>query len=110
MFFFTKEMAKLLKKIRVKANLSQTEVGIRIGLKPKNAPKYISNLEAGKITNPTLRTILHYLRACGVSWSEFFKQLDRIDFKLRHEKMILQLPIPPDQRKIQRDATQHLFL
>ena len=85
MFFFTKEMAKLLKKIRIKANLSQTEVGIRIGLKPKNAPKYLSNLEAGKITNPTLRTILLYLRACGSSWSEFFKHLDAIDFRTRHQ-------------------------
>jgi transcriptional regulator with XRE-family HTH domain len=107
MFLFTKEMAKLLKEIRVKANLSQTEVGIRIGLKPKNAPKYISNLEAGKITNPTLRTILNYLRACGVSWVEFFKELDRIDFKMRHEKMIASVHPPPTQRKIQRDTMKY---
>jgi len=107
MFLFTQEMAKILKDIRIKANLSQTEVGIRIGLKPKNAPKYISNLETGKITNPTLRTILNYIRACGGSWVEFFKELDRIDFKLRHEKMIAQLPVPPAQRKIQRDAMRY---
>ena len=99
MFLFTKEMAKILKDIRKKANLSQTEVGIRIGLKPKNAPKYISNLEAGKINNPTLRTILNFIRACGASWVEFFKELDRIDFKLRHEKMISQLPPEASQRK-----------
>jgi len=107
MFIFTKEMAKILKEIRIKANLSQTEVGKRIGLKPKNAPKYISNLEVGKITNPTLRTILNYLRACGASWVEFFKVLDKIDFKMRHEKMIAQLPIPPEPRKIQRDAMRY---
>jgi transcriptional regulator with XRE-family HTH domain len=107
MFFFSQEMAKKLKEIRIKANLSQTEVGIRIGLKPKNAPKYISNLEAGKINNPTLRTILNYIRACGASWVEFFKELDRIDFKMRHEKMISQLPPPASQRKIQRDAMRY---
>ena len=107
MFLFTKEMAKILKEIRIKANLSQTEVGTRIGLKPKNAPKYISNLEAGKITNPTLRTILNYLRACGSSWPEFFKELDRIDFKMRHEKMIAQVHPPPTERKIQRDAMRY---
>jgi transcriptional regulator with XRE-family HTH domain len=107
MFLFTKEMAKILKEIRIKANLSQTEVGTRIGLKPKNAFKYISNLEAGKITNPTLRTILNYLRACGESWPEFFKQLDIIDFKMRHEKMIAQVHPPPTQRKIQRDAMKY---
>ena len=65
MFIFTKEMAKILKEIRIKANLSQTEVGQRIGLKPKNAPKYISNLEVGKITNPTLRT---NRRTCIIVW------------------------------------------
>jgi transcriptional regulator with XRE-family HTH domain len=107
MFLFTKEMAKTLKEIRIKANLSQTEVGIRIGLKSKNAPKYISNLEAGKITNPTLRTILNYIRACGASWVEFFKELDRIDFRLRHEKMIAQVHPPPTERKIQRDAMRY---
>jgi transcriptional regulator with XRE-family HTH domain len=107
MFLFTKEMAKILKEIRIKANLSQTEVGTRIGLKPKNAPKYISNLEAGKITNPTLRTILNYLRACGSSWPEFFKELDIIDFKMRHEKMIAQVHPPPTERKIQRDAMKY---
>jgi transcriptional regulator with XRE-family HTH domain len=107
MFIFTKEMAKLLKEIRIKANLSQTEVGKRIGSKPKNAPKYISNLEVGNITNPTLRTILNYLRACGASWVDFFKELDIIDFKLRHEKMIAQLPIPPETRKIQKDAMKY---
>ncbi len=107
MFFFTKEIAQKLKTTRTKANLSQTEVGLRIGLKPKSAAKYISNLEAGKITNPTLRTILEYLRACGESWSEFFKHLDAIDFRTRHEKMISQLPIPPIQRKIQRDAMRY---
>ena len=107
MFIFTKEMAKILKEMRIKANLSQTEVGTRIGLKPKNAFKYISNLEAGKITNPTLRTILNYLRACGVSWSEFFKELDIIDFKMRHEKMISQLPPEASQRKIQKDAMRY---
>jgi transcriptional regulator with XRE-family HTH domain len=107
MFLFTKEMAKILKEIRIKANLSQTEVGIRIGLKPKNAPKYISNLEVGKITNPTLRTILNYIRACGASWVEFFKELDRIDFKMRHEKMISRLPPEASRRKIQRDAMRY---
>jgi len=117
MFIFTKEMARILKGIRVKANLSQTEVGVRIGLKPKNAPKYISNLEAGKINNPTLRTILNYIRACGASWVEFFKELDRIDFKMRHEnlsacghaqaEMIAQVHPPPTERKIQRDAMKY---
>ncbi len=107
MFSFTKEMAQKLKTIRTKTNLSQTEVGLRIGLRPKNAAKYISNLEAGKITNPTLRTILEYLRACGESWSEFFKHLDMIDFRTRHIKMIAHVNPPLMKRKIERDAMKY---
>jgi hypothetical protein len=54
-----------------------------------------------------LKTILDYLSACGASWPEFFKELDRIDFKLRHEKMISQVKPPPTERKIQRDAMRY---
>ena len=52
-------------------------------------------------------TILKYLRACGASWVEFFKELDRIDFKMRHEKMISQLHPTATKRKIQRDAMRY---
>ena len=33
--------------------------------------------------------------------------MDAIDFKLRHEKMIAQLPIPPEKRKIEKDAMRY---
>jgi transcriptional regulator with XRE-family HTH domain len=105
-FVFTKEMADILSKIRKKAGLSQTEIAERIGLSSKSFA-YISFLENGKIKNPSLGAILPYLRACGESWTEFFKELDIIDFKMRHEKMISQLPPPATQRKIQRDAMRY---
>ncbi|MEO0094160.1 MAG: hypothetical protein ABIK67_07910, partial [candidate division WOR-3 bacterium] len=41
--------------------------------------------------NPSLGLILNYLRACGASWVEFFKELDALDFKQRHEKMMAKL-------------------
>jgi transcriptional regulator with XRE-family HTH domain len=106
-FIFTKEMAGLLQKIRIRAGLSQSEVAKRIGLSSKTKDSYISHLEKGRLKNPALGLILLYLRACGVSWPEFFKELDRIDFKMRHEKMISQLPPPAAQRKIQRDAMRY---
>jgi transcriptional regulator with XRE-family HTH domain len=106
-FIFTKEMAENLKKIREKAGLSQIEVANRIGLRYKTADSFISHLEKGRIRNPSLGAILLYLKACGESWSEFFKQLDRIDFKIRHEKMILQLPQPPESRKVERAAIRY---
>jgi transcriptional regulator with XRE-family HTH domain len=105
-FIFTKEMADLLVKIRKKAGLSQKDIAERIGLSRKSFA-YISFLETSKIKNPSLGVILPFLRACGESWSEFFKQLDAIDFRTRHEQMISQLPIPPAQRKIQRDAMRY---
>jgi transcriptional regulator with XRE-family HTH domain len=106
-FVFNKEMAKLLKKFREKSRLSQVEIAKRIGFIPKSGKIYISQLENGKIKNPSLGLILRYLNSCGTSWSEFFIQLDTIDFRTRHEKMISQIPIPPTQRKIQRDAMRY---
>jgi hypothetical protein len=74
-------------------------------------------LENGLIKNPSLKTILDFLRACGASWTEFFKELDAIDFKMRHEnlsacghaqaEMISQVHPPPAERKIQRDAMKY---
>ena len=106
-FVFTREMAENLKKVRGKAGLSQIEVANRIGLRYKTADSFISHLGKGRIKNPSLGAILLYLKACGESWSEFFKQLDIIDFKMRHEKIIAQLPIPPEPRKVQRDAMRY---
>ena len=82
-----KEIAKLLKSTREKAGLYQAEVAERIGLSAKSGKGYISHLEKGMVKNPPIGTILLYLRACGASWVEFFKELDRIDFKLRHENL-----------------------
>jgi transcriptional regulator with XRE-family HTH domain len=105
-FIFTKEMADLLIKIRKRAGLSQKDIAERIGLSRKSFA-YISFLETGKIKNPSLGVILPFLRACGESWTEFFKHLDMIDFRTRHEKMISQLPPEASQRKIQRDAMRY---
>ena len=107
MFIFNKEMAEKLRKIRETARLTQKEVALRIGIKSKSGRSVIGQLESGMVKNPTLRTILEYLRACGASWSEFFKQLDAIDFRTRHEKMIASVYPPPTQRKIQRDAMRY---
>jgi len=107
MFIFTKEMAKNLKAIRERSGLTQREVAKELGLKSKYGRSFIARLENGLVSNPSLRTILDFIRICGVSWPEFFQQLDTIDFKMRHEKMISQLPVPPTQRKIQRDAMRY---
>jgi len=101
------EIGKLLRKVRENCGLSQTEVAKRIGLSAKTGHAYISRLESGKVKNPLLLITLLYLRACGASWVEFFKELDAIDFKLRHEKVMVQLSTPPTKRKIERDAMRY---
>ncbi|MEO0114601.1 MAG: helix-turn-helix transcriptional regulator [candidate division WOR-3 bacterium] len=95
-FIFTKEMGEILRKIREGVGLSQTEVAERIGLSSKTKDSYISHLEKGRLKNPALGLILLYLRACGASWVEFFKELDAIDFKQRHEKLVVLPPTPPE--------------
>jgi transcriptional regulator with XRE-family HTH domain len=122
-----KEIGQLLRKVREKSRLSQIEVTERIGLSSKSGQGYISRLEKGRVKNPPLHTILQYLRTCGGSWVEFLKELDIIDFKLRHEnlsacgpayrsrgagrpaqaEMIAQVHPPPTERKIQRDAMKY---
>ena len=57
-----KEMAHLLKDIRLKAGLSQAELGIRTGY----SPKYISKIERG-ITSIQLDTI-EYILKVGLSY------------------------------------------
>jgi transcriptional regulator with XRE-family HTH domain len=106
-FIFTKEMAALLRKIRQRSGFTQSELAERIGLSKKTGYSYISHLEKGFLKNPSLGTILMYLKTCGESWDGFFRQLDAIDFRTRHEKMISQIPMPPAQRKIQRDAMRY---
>ena len=106
-FVFTQEMTELLKKIRLRSGLSQSELAERIGLSKKTSYSYISHLEKGFLKNPSLGTILMYLKICGESWSDFFKELDIIDFKMRHEKMISQLPPEATQRKVQKDAMRY---
>jgi transcriptional regulator with XRE-family HTH domain len=105
--FLRTEIGKLLRKAREKSGLSQTEVAKRVGLSAKTGHAYISRLESGIVKNPPLLIALLCLRVCGEPWPEFFRQLDTIDFKMRHEKMISQLPPPASQRKIQRDAMRY---
>jgi transcriptional regulator with XRE-family HTH domain len=98
-FIFTKEMAELLKMMRKRARLSQQEVATRLGLSRKSGKIYISSLERGEIKNPTIGTILRFLKVCGVSWSSFFAELSAIDFGMGHEKTLSQIKLPEETGK-----------
>jgi transcriptional regulator with XRE-family HTH domain len=98
-FIFTKEMAELLKIMRQRARLSQQEVAVRLGLSRKSGKIYISSLERGEIKNPTIGTILRFLKVCGISWSNFFAELSAIDFGMGHEKSLTKTKLPEDTGK-----------
>ena len=41
-----------------------------MGFNPTHGYKYILKLEKGTVPNPTLRTIVGYLEACGAGWPD----------------------------------------
>ncbi len=107
MFVFTKEMAVILRQIRVKAGLSQREVASRMGIKSKFGRSFIAQLESGRIKNPTLRTLFDYLQTCGASVRDFITKLETIEFQNRHRAIISQLQLPEGkERKIERDVAR----
>ncbi len=107
MFTFTEEMAQKLKKIRKESKLSQKEVALRMGLKSDAGRSFIAQLEAGRIKNPTLKTILDYLSVCNYAWSKFFGELSAIQFSLNHNKIMQQAEIPKHYQKIDRDVAKY---
>jgi transcriptional regulator with XRE-family HTH domain len=82
------EIAVLLRKYRQASKLKQKQIAERMGISSKYGESYISRLEKGQISNPKLDTILRYLTACGVSWTEFFKQVQTKVDKIRYEQVI----------------------
>jgi transcriptional regulator with XRE-family HTH domain len=88
MFQFNKEIAHRLRQIRENAQLTQTEVALRMGNKGKSGHSFIVRLEKGEIKHPALETILNYLDAVGVSWITFFTELSKLRSKQSHAEIM----------------------
>ncbi|MBS4016174.1 MAG: helix-turn-helix domain-containing protein [Candidatus Latescibacteria bacterium] len=119
MTVLNKELINKLRMLRVKANLSQKDVAIRMGIKGKAGQSYIAQLESGKITNPRIGTIIDYLNACGGKRMEFFQVLDKMlakqeqdeivsNIKLREESLSKKVKGRTLKQKIERDANLYL--
>ncbi len=93
-FVFTKEIGQLLIKYRKQARLSQGEVAKRCGLHTKTGYSQISRLESGRIKNPSLASIILFLKACNTPMVSFFQKLSAIDFMIEHKKIMRQVEIP----------------
>jgi transcriptional regulator with XRE-family HTH domain len=52
------------------AMLTQVEVAERMGLTGRASRGFVSQLEKGRIGNPSVRTIALFLRACGARWHQ----------------------------------------
>jgi len=103
----TKELGSLLASARIKARLTQKEVGERLGFSGRSGRVYVSRLEKGGINNPSLWLILKFLTICEKPWSSFFEKLDGIYFNKQHERIIAQVPTTRYHRKIDRDVAKY---
>jgi len=60
---------------RRKAGLTQTAVGLALGLKPPGGHGYVSCLEAGKMGNVGIETVIRYLQTCKAPIGRFMLEL-----------------------------------
>lgn len=65
---YSKKLGENLKRIRIKKNITQTEIAKKLGADRS----FVSNIENGK-NNPTLSTITNLADAVGVSVNELLK-------------------------------------
>jgi transcriptional regulator with XRE-family HTH domain len=87
-FVFNKKTAERLSQLRKKAGINQTEVAIQLGFSKENGKTFVSNLEKGRIDNPSMGIILTYLDAIGVSWITFFTELSNERDKREHAQIM----------------------
>jgi len=64
-----------LKAERKKSGLTQSAVGLALGLKPPGGHSYVSCLETGKMGNVGIETVMRYLRACKAPIGKFMLEL-----------------------------------
>jgi transcriptional regulator with XRE-family HTH domain len=84
------ELGARLRKLRVRAQLTQDEVADRMGLTYPMRKMTVMLLETGRTANPTVQTLGRFLRACGAQFFEFYDTLTLIE------------PVPVDTRPIER--------
>jgi transcriptional regulator with XRE-family HTH domain len=103
----TKELGSLLASARIKARLTQKEVGERLGFSGRSGRVYVSRLEKGGINNPSLWLILKFLNICEKPWASFFEKLAGIYFTKQHDRIMAQVPTTRYHRKIDRDVAKY---
>ena len=70
------ELGARLRKLRLRAQLTQDEVADRMGLTYPMRKMTVMCLETGRTANPTVKTLGRFLRACGALWGEITDLLD----------------------------------
>ncbi len=70
-------LGERLRQLREKAGLSQMNLAGKMGFNPTHGYKYILRLEKGQVPNPTLRTLVGYIEACGATWADVADVLPR---------------------------------
>ncbi|MCX7785205.1 MAG: helix-turn-helix domain-containing protein [candidate division WOR-3 bacterium] len=102
------ETGSLLAKIRKSCHLTQTDIAKGLGFSEKSGKVFISRLENGKLSNPSLSLVLNYLNVCKVPWDKFFDKLERLINKYREDEIISKISAETHHRKIARDVSKYL--
>jgi transcriptional regulator with XRE-family HTH domain len=74
--FQASELGARLRKLRIRAQLTQDDVAERMGLVYSTRKMTVMLLETGRTANPTVGTLGRFLRACGARWSDVTDLLD----------------------------------
>jgi len=102
-------LGSILRETRLKAGLTKSEVGRRMGRQGLNAHSYVWRLEQGKIANPGLMTVARFLEACGAKpeelWSVLAGQARPVSLVVKQpEKTAKQLAAEKRQQDRERKA------
>jgi len=76
---FALALGQHLKVLRLKAGLTQKEVGVSLGFKAPHAHSYIARLETGRLRHTALHTIVRYTQACGILLDEIGELVDSME-------------------------------
>ncbi len=70
-------LAELLRSLRLRAGLTQTQLAVALGLGPRYGYSVVSQFERGRRTNPSFQLVLDFLRVCRATPGDLTQLLER---------------------------------
>ncbi len=102
-FVFSQDLGQRLRRLRQQRGLSLARIARLMGRKTRGAASLISQLERGKIKNPSIGLIADYLRACRASFNDIVDLLNSYTSQpVVEEGAVDQVEITPAKPKFVR--------